>query len=126
VYYFYAIDVNTLEDKEGFPILLDGTHAGNDPRRYFIGGTVLQRPPVLQLGDVVYAAFGGMCDGFNYSKSNVGCWSYMYQFLLAGTLLGVDVKQKKVSTISCPNDLLTLEVGSHKLGNPSRPRFQVL
>jgi len=69
VYYFYAVDVNTLEDIEGFPLLLDGSPADNDPRRYFIGGTILQRPPVLQLGDVVYGAFGAMCDGFNLSES---------------------------------------------------------
>lgn len=65
------MDVNTLEDIEGFPLLLDGAPADNDPRRYFIGGTVLQRPPVLQLGDVAYGAFGAMCDGFNLSASDL-------------------------------------------------------
>ncbi|CAA7266436.1 unnamed protein product [Cyclocybe aegerita] len=82
VYYFYAVDVNTLEDIEGFPILIDGLHADNDPRRYFIGGTILQRPSLLQLGDIVYAGFGGLCDAFNAT----------------GTIIGIDVKQKKVTT----------------------------
>ncbi|CAA7266432.1 unnamed protein product [Cyclocybe aegerita] len=82
VYYFYAVDVKTLEDREGFPILVDGLPADNDPRRYFIGGTILQRPSMLQLGDIVYAGFGAMCDAFN----------------LTGTIMGVDVKQKKAAT----------------------------
>ncbi|KAJ3515567.1 hypothetical protein NLJ89_g1674 [Agrocybe chaxingu] len=82
VYYFYAVDVKTLEDKEGFPILIDGLRADNDPRRYFIGGTILQRPSLLQLGNIVYAGFGGLCDAFNAT----------------GTIIGVDVKQKKVVT----------------------------
>lgn len=43
-YKFYAVDVNTLADVPGFPVIIDGHNADNDPTRYFIGGTVLQRP----------------------------------------------------------------------------------
>lgn len=38
------MDVLDLSDRPGFPILIDGHNADNDPLRYFIGGTVLQRP----------------------------------------------------------------------------------
>ena len=54
--------------------------ADNDPRKYFVGGIVLQRPSLLQIGSVVYGAFGGHCDLFNYT----------------GAVIGVDVNTKKV------------------------------
>ena len=38
------MDILDLSDRAGFPILIDGHNADNDPTRYFIGGTVLQRP----------------------------------------------------------------------------------
>ncbi|KAL8882070.1 MAG: hypothetical protein Q9192_007654, partial [Flavoplaca navasiana] len=44
VYNFYAINVLDLTDRPGFPVLVDGNNTDNDPERYFIGGTVLQRP----------------------------------------------------------------------------------
>ncbi|KAK2802927.1 hypothetical protein FQN50_007172 [Emmonsiellopsis sp. PD_5] len=80
VYYFYAIDITTLEDVSGFPILVDGIPADNDPRKILIGGTILQRTSLVQVGDFVYAGFGGLCDQFNYT----------------GTILGVDIKSQKV------------------------------
>ncbi|KAK3678887.1 hypothetical protein LTR78_001340 [Recurvomyces mirabilis] len=82
VYYFYAVHVSDLSDVDGFPILVDGSIAQNDNRKYFVGGTILQRPSLLQVGSTVFAAFGGHCDLFNYT----------------GTVLGVDIKQKKVVT----------------------------
>ena len=44
VYYFHAVNINTLAEVDGYPILIDGAVADNDPRKYFIGGIVLQRP----------------------------------------------------------------------------------
>lgn len=46
---FYAVNVLDLTDRPGFPILIDGHNADNDPTRYFIGGTVLQRPVRLDI-----------------------------------------------------------------------------
>ncbi len=34
IYKFYAVDVLTLADKPGFPILIDGHFADNDNSRY--------------------------------------------------------------------------------------------
>lgn len=82
VYYIYAVDVNTLEDVDGYPVLVDGSVADNDDRKYFIGGTILQRPSLLQVGNYIYAGFGGHCDLFNYT----------------GTVLGFDITQRKVIT----------------------------
>ena len=80
VYYFHGVDINTLQDVPGFPVLVDGAVADNDPRKYFVGGIVLQRPSLVQIGSVVYGAFGGHCDLFNYT----------------GAVVGVDVNTKKV------------------------------
>ena len=71
VYYFHGVNINTLEDIFP-PLLVDGVPADNDPRKYFVGGTVLQRPALTKIGSVVYGAFGGHCDLFNYTGQVVG------------------------------------------------------
>lgn len=83
VYYFYAVSITTLQDVPGFPILVDGSQYDNDPRRYFIGGTTLQRPSLLQLGNTIYGSFGGICDLYNYT----------------GSTIGIDVAQKKIVSV---------------------------
>lgn len=50
VYYFYAVNVITLEDVPGFPVLIDGTVAQNDPLRYFHGGLTIQRTVSYEYG----------------------------------------------------------------------------
>ncbi|KAK0104489.1 hypothetical protein ONS95_004777 [Cadophora gregata] len=81
VYYFHAVNINTLADVYP-PVLIDGSVADNDPRKYFHGGVILQRPSLTQIGSVVYGAFGGHCDLFNYT----------------GIVLGVDIKKAKIVT----------------------------
>lgn len=56
VYYLYAVNVNTLADVDGFPLLMEGSVADNDPRKYFIGGGVLQRPVRMRKPRLVYLA----------------------------------------------------------------------
>ncbi|KAL8653247.1 MAG: hypothetical protein Q9226_003930 [Calogaya cf. arnoldii] len=77
VYYFHAVNVNTLKDVFP-PVLIDGSQSDNAPAKYFVGGVVLQRTALTQIGSVVY----GHCDLFNYT----------------GIVLGVDVNEKKVVT----------------------------
>ncbi|CAO1604760.1 hypothetical protein XANCAGTX0491_008300 [Xanthoria calcicola] len=72
VYNFYAVNVLDLTDRPGFPVLVDGNNADNDPERYFIGGTVLQRPSLTMIGSTVYGTFGGHCDLFNYTGMIAG------------------------------------------------------
>ncbi|KAI8934667.1 hypothetical protein NX059_008359 [Plenodomus lindquistii] len=67
VTYLYGVDLETLQDLPDFPLFVDGIPADNDARRVFLGGLMLQRPALLLLGDVLYAGFGGLCDGFNYT-----------------------------------------------------------
>ena len=40
----YAVNINDLTDRPGFPVVIDGHPADNDHTRYFIAGTALQRP----------------------------------------------------------------------------------
>lgn len=65
-YTFYGVDINTLKDNIT-PIIIDGHHADNDVTKYFVGGTVLQRPSLTMLNGVVIGGFGGHCDLFNYT-----------------------------------------------------------
>ncbi len=60
-WYMDAIDVSTGEEEPGFPVLLSGS-AQNAPAQAFEPKTELQRPGLLLLEGVVYAAFGSDCD----------------------------------------------------------------
>ena len=52
VYKIWALNIPSLTNVSGFPIAIEGP-ADNDPRRYFIGGTVLQRPSLVAVGDIL-------------------------------------------------------------------------
>ncbi|KAK5122072.1 hypothetical protein LTR85_004318 [Meristemomyces frigidus] len=82
VYYFYAVNVGDLSDVDGYPILVEGSAADNDARKICVGRTILQRPSLLQVGSMIYGAFGGHCDLYNYT----------------GTVLGIDINLKQVVT----------------------------
>jgi hypothetical protein len=56
-----AVDVSTGVEEAGFPVLLSGT-AQNAPSQTFQPTTELQRPGLLLMEGVVYAAFGSDCD----------------------------------------------------------------
>ncbi|KKY27503.1 putative wsc domain-containing protein [Phaeomoniella chlamydospora] len=80
VYYFHGVDIKTLEDVDGYPILFDGSVADNDDEKYFIGGVILQRPSLVQIDNYIFAGFGGHCDLFNYT----------------GLVVGIDITAKKI------------------------------
>ncbi|KAF7884514.1 uncharacterized protein EAF02_004850 [Botrytis sinoallii] len=82
VYYFHAVNISTLLDVDSYPILIDGAIADNAPQKHFIGGVILQRPSLTQVGSVVYGSFGGHCDLFNYT----------------GLVMGIDVNKAKIIT----------------------------
>jgi Abnormal spindle-like microcephaly-assoc'd, ASPM-SPD-2-Hydin/PQQ-like domain len=56
-----AIEMSSGAEKPGFPVELAGT-AQNDPADSFQPTTELQRPGLLLMEGVVYAAFGSHCD----------------------------------------------------------------
>lgn len=57
-YFVQAVDVVTLEDREGFPVDLEGLTGDNAPWRVFEGGKHHQRPALLQVGEFIYMGFG--------------------------------------------------------------------
>jgi hypothetical protein len=60
-WYLHALDMTTGEERPGFPVLLSGS-ADNAPGQTFHPTTELQRPGLLLMDGVVYAAFGSHCD----------------------------------------------------------------
>jgi hypothetical protein len=59
--YMDAIDITTGKEKAGFPVELAGA-AQNAPSQVFQPTRELQRPGLLLMNGVVYAAFGSDCD----------------------------------------------------------------
>jgi hypothetical protein len=57
----HAVDVLSLQERPGFPVLVQGT-ASNDPAATFDGTVQHQRPGLLLMNGVVYAGFGAHCD----------------------------------------------------------------
>ena len=60
-YFMHALDVATGAEQPDFPVLISGT-ASNDPLQSFDATDQLQRPGLLLMDGVVYAAFGSHCD----------------------------------------------------------------
>ncbi|KAI9774328.1 MAG: hypothetical protein M1840_004222 [Geoglossum simile] len=71
-YLFHALDINTLDERAGFPRDIEGSVADNDATRYFTGGTHLQRPSLSLINSVVYTGFGGHCDLYNFTGWIIG------------------------------------------------------
>ncbi|WP_159012206.1 choice-of-anchor D domain-containing protein [Streptomyces sp. NRRL F-5123] len=70
-WYMHAIDPVTGAEKPGFPVTIQGAPS-NDPKQPFLPAYEMQRPGLLLLGGVVYAAFGGHCDAQPYRGYVVG------------------------------------------------------
>jgi hypothetical protein len=60
-WYMDAVDMTSGTEKAGFPVELAGA-AQNQPGESFQATTELQRPGLLLMNGVVYAAFGSSCD----------------------------------------------------------------
>ena len=71
VWYIHAVSVATGVEQKGFPMQIQGT-ATNDSSHTFDAIDELQRPGLLLLNGVVYAAFGGHCDHKPYEGWVVG------------------------------------------------------
>jgi iron transport multicopper oxidase len=67
----HALDLATGEERTGFPIAISGT-ASNEPALTFNATMQMQRPGLLFMDGVVYAAFGAHCDRRPYTGWVVG------------------------------------------------------
>jgi iron transport multicopper oxidase len=70
-YWMHAIDVATGAERANFPVLISGV-ADNAPSVAFDATPELQRPGLLLMNGVVYAAFGGLCDRDNFRGWIIG------------------------------------------------------
>jgi hypothetical protein len=70
-YAMHALDVVSGAERPGFPVAIAG-HAANATNVTFNATHELQRPGLLLLNGVVYAAFGGHCDVPPYTGWVVG------------------------------------------------------
>lgn len=65
-YYMHSVDPTTGAERAGWPVAIQGSPT-NDSAHPFNVSTALQRPGLLLLGGVVYAAFGSLCDQGPYN-----------------------------------------------------------
>jgi outer membrane protein assembly factor BamB len=70
-WFAHAIDLTTGAERAGFPVAIAGV-AQNEPAQVFNPTQQLQRPGLLLLNGVVYAAFGSHCDIAPYTGWVVG------------------------------------------------------
>jgi iron transport multicopper oxidase len=77
-YWMHALDVATGAERSGFPVVITGT-AANAPGYTFNAKMELQRPGLLLMDGVVYAAFAGHCDKSPYNGWVIGVSTSTHQ-----------------------------------------------
>jgi hypothetical protein len=106
-YKVYAVTLPSLTDIPGWPYVIPNVGADNDPARYFIAGTVLQRTGVVQTGNSLVLGFGGHCDNFNYTGLLVS--------ISKTTGVGLTGMQATIAAPGAPAQALDLDDGSSGL-----------
>ncbi|WP_322752363.1 choice-of-anchor D domain-containing protein [Frankia sp. Cas3] len=71
-YYMHALDLTTGAERSGWPATIQGAPSNDPAGTPFDARVELQRPGLLLLNGVVYAAFGGHCDIGKYRGYVVG------------------------------------------------------
>ncbi len=93
VWYMDALSVSTGAQEPGFPVRLEGS-AQNAPGQTFDPQTELQRPGLLLMEGVVYAAFGSDCDhppwqGWVFGVSTTGAVKARWSTVESGEGAGI-------------------------------------
>jgi iron transport multicopper oxidase len=93
-WYMDALDLATGQERPGFPVKLEGPAQNTSSTRYFNAKYELQRPGLLLLDGVVYAAFGGHCDvppyqGWVFGVSTAGQVKARWNALQTGHGAGI-------------------------------------
>jgi iron transport multicopper oxidase len=120
-WYMDAIDITKGTEKAGFPVLLSGA-AQNAPGQTFQPTTELQRPGLLLLNGVVYAAFGSDCDispwqGWVFGVSEAGGVTARWTSRSSGN--GAGIWQSGAGITSDGSGTLLVSTGNG--GAPSTP-----
>ncbi|HVU51943.1 MAG TPA: choice-of-anchor D domain-containing protein, partial [Polyangia bacterium] len=71
LWFAHAFDLETGDERDGFPVVVAGA-ASNAPTKVFDAERQMQRPGLLLMNGVVYAAFGAHCDEVPYAGWVVG------------------------------------------------------
>ena len=92
-WYMDAINLANGQEREGFPVQLQGS-AQNQPSMTFNPTSQLQRPGLLLLNGVVYAAFGSDCDfntwqGWVFGVSTAGTTKARWVSVPSGNGAGI-------------------------------------
>ncbi len=116
-----AIDLSNGTEKAGFPVQLSGS-AQNQPSETFPATTELQRPGLLLMNGVVYAAFGSHCDhspwqGWVFGVSTSGLVKARWVDRSSGD--GAGIWQSGAGLTSDGSGTLMLSTGNG--GAPSTP-----
>ncbi len=117
-----ALDVSNGQERAGFPVRLDG-NADNNSATAFFARNQQQRPGLLLMNGVVYAAFGAHCDqtpyqGWVFGVSTAGNVTARWVDVGSG-ISGGGIWQSGVGLTSDRSGSLTLITGNG--GSPSAP-----
>jgi hypothetical protein len=120
-WYMDAINLANGAEREGFPVQLSGT-AQNAGGQTFQAATELQRPGLLLMGGVVYAAFGSDCDhspwqGWVFGVSTAGQTKARWVAVPSGN--GAGIWQSGAGLTSDGPGTLLVSTGN--TGAPSTP-----
>ena len=120
-WYMDAVDMTNGTEKAGFPVELAGA-AQNHPSETFQPTTELQRPGLLLMNGVVYAAFGSSCDispwqGWVFGVSTAGQVKARWAAVASGN--GAGIWQSGAGLTSDGSGSLLVATGNG--GSPSTP-----
>jgi hypothetical protein len=120
-WYLDAVDMASGTEKTGFPVLLGGT-AQNATGQTFPATTELQRPGLLLMEGVIYAAFGSDCDiapwqGWVFGVSTAGQLKARWVSVSSGSGAGIWQSGAGLTSDSAGSILLSTGNG----GAPSTP-----
>jgi hypothetical protein len=120
-WYMDAIDLSSGTEKPGFPVALEGT-AQNAAGQSFHPTTELQRPGLLLMDGVVYAAFGSDCDhppwqGWVFGVSTAGIVKARWVAVASGS--GAGIWQSGAGLTSDGSGRILLSTGNG--GAPATP-----
>jgi hypothetical protein len=115
-WYMHSLDLTTGAERPGFPVLIGGAPT-NDPTHPFTAMTAMQRPGLLLMNGVVYAAFGGHCDvspyvGYVVGISTAGRQTTMWSAGAGTTMAGAGIWQSGGGLISDGPNQIILATGN--------------